>query len=79
MLAEVDRWPVVDCRADMQEMSKFHHVFALCKEVHSLMPDLGHLMGNGRLVRSRSGFHQRCERTRWNEGIGLGWNEPRRD
>ena len=35
------------------------------------MPDLGCVVVGDRLVHSRSGFHQRDERTRWNERIGL--------
>ena len=35
-----------------------------CKGVHSLMPDLGHVVDSDGLVCLHSGFHQRYEQTR---------------
>ena len=43
-----------------------------CKGVHSLMPNLGHVVDSGGLVRIRPGFHQRYEQARWDKRIGLG-------
>ena len=38
--------------------------FVACKGVHSLMPNLGHVVEGDGLVGLCSGFHQRYERTR---------------
>ena len=46
-----------------------------CKGVHSLMPDLGHVVDSDRLVCLCPGFHPRYKRARWDERIERRRNE----
>ena len=40
-----------------------------CKGVHSLMPNLGHVVDSGGLVHIHPGFHQRYERASGTRGL----------